>query len=242
MNVVNIASWMEMRIGRCPDGQSTFFSLVSFPWVQTLEENWTTIRKELNKLLEHKEDIPNLQDVSPEQSPVAHGESWKTFFLYGFGHKIEQNCVQCPETTRIVRKIPGLKMAMFSILAPKSHIPAHRGPYKGLLRYHLGLIIPSPNSSCGIRVGSEIRCWQEGRSLIFDDSHDHEAWNHSDSQRVILFVDFVRPLHFPLSMLNRVLIWQISKLPFVVNAVNRLRARKDPPGNRERATPKGISL
>ena len=29
--------------------------------------------------------------------------------------------------------------AFFSILAPGKHIPPHRGPYKGLLRYHLGL-------------------------------------------------------------------------------------------------------
>lgn len=226
MNVVNLASWMEFRIGQCPEGQSTFFNTEFFPWVRRVEANWIAIRKELDELLEHKEEIPNLEDVSPEQSSVAHGGSWKSFFLYGYGHKIEQNCVQCPETTRIVNEIPGLKMAMFSILAPKSHIPAHRGPYKGLLRYHLGLIIPSPSSSCGIRVGKEIRSWEEGRSLIFDDSHDHEAWNQSDVQRVILFVDFVRPLPFPLSMLNRLMIWQISKLPFVVNAVKRLRARK----------------
>ena len=242
MNVVNVASWMEARIGQCPDGQNTFFNPESFPWVRTVEANWATIGRELEKLLEHKEDIPNLQDVSPEQSAVAHGESWKSFFLYGFGHKIDQNCAQCPETTRIVRKIPGLKMAMFSILAPRSRIPSHRGPYKGLLRFHLGLIIPSPSSSCGIRVGNEMRCWQEGRSLIFDDSHDHEAWNHSDSHRVILFVDFVRPLPFPLSILNHLMIWQISRLPFVMNAVNRLRARKDPSGNGARVAPKGMSV
>ncbi len=79
MNVVNMASWMELRIGRRPDGQSTFFNLESFPWVQMVEANWMTIRRELDLLLQHKEDIPNLQDVSPEQSAVAHGDSWKSF-------------------------------------------------------------------------------------------------------------------------------------------------------------------
>ena len=226
MNVVNVASWMELRIGQCPDGNSTFFETDAFPWVREVEANWSVIRKELDVLLEHKEEIPNLQDVSPEQSLVAHGESWKSFFLYGFGHKIEQNCAKCPQTARIVARIPGLKMAMFSILAPNSKIPPHRGPYRGLLRYHLGLIIPSPASSCGIRVANETRSWQEGRSLIFDDSYDHEAWNDSDSHRVVLFVDFVRPLPFPLSLMNRAMIWQISKLPFVTNAVRRLRAQK----------------
>jgi ornithine lipid ester-linked acyl 2-hydroxylase len=227
MNVANMASWMELQIGQRPDGNCTFFETQDFPWVRTVEDNWTIIRKELDALLEHKEEIPNLQDVSPEQSAVALGESWKSFFFYGFGQKIEQNCARCPQTAGIVTKIPGLKMAMFSILAPKSYIPPHRGPYRGLLRYHLGLIIPPPVSSCRIRVADEIRSWKEGRSLIFDDSHDHEAWNDSDCHRVVLFVDFVRPLPFPLSLLNRLMIWQISKLPFVTDAVRRLRTREN---------------
>jgi ornithine lipid ester-linked acyl 2-hydroxylase len=222
MNPVEIASWLEHRISQCPDGGRTFFSKEQFPWVQTIEANWKTIRTELDALLLRRDEIPNLQDVSPEQSHIAQGNSWKSFFLYGFGNKIESNCARCPETTAIVKKIPGLKMAMFSILAPKSHIPPHRGPYKGLLRYHLGLIIPSPSSSCRIRVAGDVRSWQEGQSLIFDDSYEHEAWNDSDFYRVILFVDFIRPLPFPLSLMNRFAIQQISKMPFVTNAVRRL--------------------
>jgi len=238
MNAEKMASWMELNIARCSDGSRAFFETEAFPWVQTVEANWLVIRKELDLLLSDNEVIPNLQDVSPEQSPVAQGESWKSFFLYGFGHKIERNCARCPGTAHLVAKIPGLKMAMFSILAPKSHIPPHRGPYKGLLRYHLGLIIPAPGSSCRIRVGDEIRSWQEGRSLIFDDSYDHEAWNESNQHRVILFVDFVRPLPFPLSLLNRLTIRQISKMPFVTDAVNRLTLNQYPQRGRKRTESK----
>ena len=223
MDAVKMALWMESKIARCPDGNRTFFDTETFPWVETVEVNWQVIRKELDAQLQHKEAIPNLQEVSPEQSPIAQGDSWKSFFLYGFGHRIDPNCARCPETAGIVSKIPGLKMAMFSILAPKSHIPPHRGPYKGLLRYHLGLIIPAPSSSCRIRVAEEVRSWQEGQSLIFDDSHDHEAWNDSDQTRVILFVDFLRPLPFPLSALNRFAVGRISKMPFVTDAARRLR-------------------
>jgi ornithine lipid ester-linked acyl 2-hydroxylase len=234
MNAAKMASWMELRIARCPDGNRTFFETTTFPWVQTIEADWPIIRKELDLLLQHKEEIPNLQDVSPEQSSIAQGESWKSFFLYGFGHKIERNCARCPETVRIVTRIPGLKMAMFSILAPKSHLLPHRGPYKGLLRYHLGLIIPEPDSSCRLRVADEVRSWQEGRSLIFDDSYNHEAWNDSDRHRVILFVDFVRPLPFPLSLLNRLAIRLISKMPFVTDAVRRLRVNKYPHNSQQK--------
>ena len=79
------------------------------------------------------------------------------------------------------------------------------------------------NLSCRILVGSEVRSWEEGKSLIFDDSHWHEAWNDSDSYRVVLFVDCERPLPFPLSILNRLMIWRISRTPFVTEAIERVR-------------------
>lgn len=116
-----------------------------------------------------------------------------------------------------------MKTAMFSILAPGKHIPEHRGPYKGVLRYHLGLIVPGPKGSCRIRVGNDVRCWEEGRRLIFDDAHPHEAWNDSSSYRVVLFVHFVRPLMFPLSLMNRLVIWRISRTPFITDAMERVR-------------------
>ena len=172
-------------------------------------------------MLVHREAIPNFQDISTLQPGLTEGDQWKTFFLYAFGHKLEHNCARCPQTTRLLGRIPGMKTAMFSILSPKKHIPEHRGPYKGVLRYHLALLIPEPSSSCRIRVGDDIRCWEEGKSLVFDDTHPHEVWNDSNAFRAVLFVDFVRPLLFPLSLLNRWTIWAISKRPYVTEAVAR---------------------
>jgi beta-hydroxylase len=124
-----------------------------------------------------------------------------------------------------------MKTAMFSILAPRKHIPEHRGMYKGMLRYHLGLIIPGPDGACRIRVGQDIRSWQEGKSLVFDDSHMHEVWNDTDAYRVVLFVDLVRPLPFPLSLVNRSIIWMIAQTPSITEPMDRIR-------NKLYATPK----
>src|SRR5208282_4291564 len=112
----------------------------------------------------------------------------KTFFdsesfPWVSAEKAEENCARCPETVRVLQRIPGMKSAMFSILAPRKHIPEHRGMYKGVLRYHLGLIVPGSEGSCRIRVGNDVRCWKEGKSLIFDDSHPHEVWNDCGSYR-----------------------------------------------------------
>ena len=96
-----------------------------------------------------------------------------------------------------MREIPGMTTAMFSILSPRKHILDHRGPYKGVLRYHLGLIVPEDAERCRIRVGEDVRHWEEGKSMIFDDTFNHEVWNDTDETRVVLFVDVLRPLPFP---------------------------------------------
>ncbi len=96
-----------------------------------------------------------------------------------------------------MREIPGMTTAMFSILSPRKHILPHRGPYKGVLRYHLGLIVPQDAEACRIRVGEDIRHWEAGRSMVFDDTFNHEVWNDTDETRVVLFVDVLRPLPEP---------------------------------------------
>jgi beta-hydroxylase len=172
-----------------------------------------------------REDIPNFQDLSEAQRVLTEGDQWKTFWLYGYGQKAEENCARCPETDRVLQLIPGMKSAMFSILAPQKHIPEHRGMYKGILRYHLGLIVPGPEGSCKIRVGNDVRSWKEGKSMIFDDSHPHEVWNDCDSYRVVLFVDIIRPLPFPFSVVNRLIIWAISRTSSITQPMERIRER-----------------
>jgi ornithine lipid ester-linked acyl 2-hydroxylase len=196
------------------DSDRTFFEPEEFPWTAQIEAEWKSIRRELDALMVRRDEIPNFQDVSKAQSALTQGDQWKTFFLSTFGgKKIPEHCAQCPETTRLLQLIPGLRQSMFSILAPRKHIPPHRGPYKGLLRYHLGLMIPGSDGDCRIRVGDGERSWKEGKSMIFDDSNEHEVWNDTDSYRVVLFVDFVRPTVFPLSVANRLIIWARGQYP-----------------------------
>ena len=48
--------------------------------------------------------------------------------------------------------------------------------------------------SCAIRVGDVTRGWKPGKCLVFDDSFEHEAWNHSDSLRVVLILEVWNPM------------------------------------------------
>src|ERR1035437_1023699 len=207
------------------DGQKTFFEPESFPWVSGGEGDGGKVRKELESVMKRREDIPNFQDISDAQKVLTEGEQWKTFWFYAYGEKADENCARCPETVKVLQRIPGMKSAMFSILAPRKHIPEHRGMYKGVLRYHLGLIVPGPEGSCKIRVGNDVRSWKEGKSLIFDDSHPHEVWNDCDSYRVVLFVDFLRPVFFPASLLNRLIIWMIARTSSITEPMDRVREK-----------------
>jgi beta-hydroxylase len=203
-----------------PHGEVAFFEneKEEFPWIQKLESNWYLIREELDQILQYKDTLPNFQEISEDQTDITTDDRWKTYFLYGFGHKAEANCERCPETTRLVEQVPGMKTAFFSILDPGKKIPPHRGPYKGVMRYHLGLKVPDPKEECWIRVADEVRHWEEGQSLLFDDTHEHEVQNNTDGMRCILFMDVVRPFTPPVDTLNNLLIKAISVSPFVKRA------------------------
>lgn len=202
-----------------PIGDTPFFESEQFDWTAELEANWQLIRQELDVILQQANELPNFQDISPDQAyNISKDSLWKTYFLYGYGIKMSENCQRCPETTRLVEQIPGMKTAFFSILLPGKHIPEHRGPYKGVIRCLLGLKIPEPREKCCIRVADEIRHWSEGKAMVFDDSFPHEAWNETAEIRVVLFLDIVRPIKFPLSLVNQLLLKLIASSPFIQDA------------------------
>ena len=194
---------IETWIGRASlVGDKTFFDVADFPWVKRIEKDWQLIRGELDEVLMDREHLPNIQEILASQASLSDDDHWKTYYLHGYWGRADANCERCPETARLVEEIPGMKHALFSIISPHKHIKPHCGVYKGVIRYHLGLRIPEPKESCRIRVGDDVRHWEEGKSLIFDDTFEHEVWNETDGVRVVLIVDVVRPLPFPASAIN----------------------------------------
>lgn len=198
-----------------------FLSTGTFAWIAELERNWKAIRTELEEVPTYRDQLPNFQDISVDQASITDDDGWKTFFLVGYGCRSEANCTRCPRTTELIDAVPDLTTAFFSILSPAKKIPEHRGPWRGVLRYHLGLVVPEPAGRCGISVGGETASWEEGRSLLFDDGHDHFAWNDSDDVRVVLFVDVLRPLRAPADQINRSLVRAIGRSPYIADARRR---------------------
>ena len=192
--------WLFKKFSRV--GDRPIFDNQLFPWIKHIENNTHIIQEELAAVLENREHIPNFQDISPDQEVLTTDDRWKTFFFYAYGYQVEEGRIQCPKTDALLRQIPGMQTAFFSILSPHKHIPRHRGPFNGVLRFHMGLQIPSPKEQCRISIGDKMAIWEEGKSLVFDDTYYHEVWNDTDGYRVVLFLDIERPFGFPLSLVN----------------------------------------
>jgi beta-hydroxylase len=220
--VLRVVNRLIARASVLPD--QPFYDASTFRWVAPIEADWKLVRAELDAVLARHADLPNFQDISTDQHHLTDDDRWKTYFLYGYGFRSDANCARCPETTRLVESIPGMTTAMFSILSPGKRIPPHDGPYKGVLRYHLGVLVPEPAERVGIRVGGEVAHWREGESLVFDDTYTHEAWNDTDGMRVVLFLDVMRELRGPMATVNRMIVKVIGWSPFIQDAKRRHQA------------------
>jgi beta-hydroxylase len=188
-----------------------------FAWTAVLRDNWRAIRDEAVAVALQGDASPSLATISPDHRAIAPINMWKSFFLWGYGYPIDDNLAQCPRTAEVVAQVPGLNSAFFSILAPGTHIPAHRGVTKGLITCHLGLIVPR-DGDVRMRVDDRVVRWAEGETLVFDDTYDHEVWNDTPGTRVVLLIQFERPLRQPGKWVADTFLKVVRKSAFVQEA------------------------
>jgi aspartyl/asparaginyl beta-hydroxylase (cupin superfamily) len=185
------------------------------PELRLLDRNFPLIRQELLGILPEKATIPRYHDLDRMQTYISNAgdpeKSWKIFYLNAMGEKPESNRAKCPKTAALVDDIPGLFQAFFSILDGGKSVPAHSGPYRGYIRYHLGLVVPEENPP-SIRIKDQLYTWKEGESLLFDDSWDHEVYNQAKADRVVLIVDIRRPMPAAFDVINMIVVWAIRRL------------------------------
>lgn len=180
-----------------------FFDPALFGWVAGLESRTEAIRDELEALLREQATgfAPYVAykpgDPVNQWQELNHSTRWNTYKLWKDGAPVEEHLARCPQTAAALQEVEMAQLdglcpnAMFSVLAPHTHIPPHHGETNARVVVHLPLIVPE---GCSYRVGFERRQWQVGKVLIFDDSIEHEARNDSDEQRVVLIFDTWNPL------------------------------------------------
>ncbi|MGH9958040.1 MAG: aspartyl/asparaginyl beta-hydroxylase domain-containing protein [Pyrinomonadaceae bacterium] len=169
-----------------------FPGLTAKPWHDRTEFTWVALLEDAHEVIE--EELAHIQSrLLPQPQGLADSGRWNIYYFYSLGRKVEENCLRCPETARVIDSLSGLSstgLAYFSVLTPGTHIKPHCGPTNTRLRCHLGLDVPP---TCQIRVGSETRSWEKGKCLIFDDSFEHEVRNSADETRTVLVLDFWHP-------------------------------------------------
>lgn len=194
----------------------------NFAWTAHLRDQWRGIRAEALGVALQGQAAPSLAMISPDHRAIARIGMWRSFFLWGYGYAIDDNIARCPVTAAAVRQVPGLTTAFFSILAPGTHIPTHRGVTKGLITCHLGLIVPR-DGDVRMRVGDRILRWAEGETLVFDDTYRHEVWNETSGTRVVLLIQFKRPLRNPGKIIAETFLKIVRRSAFVQEARDNIR-------------------
>jgi aspartate beta-hydroxylase len=171
-----------------------WFDVRELPWACELQTQAPAIRAELLRLRQMSETF------QPYRQPKEYGETlqdrgdWDVYYFHLVGKRFDQHCQTCPSTVAALEGIDRLAwrsgLSCFSALSPGTHIPAHCGITNLMIRCHLGLVIPD---NCRIRVGDETRQWREGECLVFDDGFEHEVWNDSARERIVLMFDVYHP-------------------------------------------------
>jgi aspartate beta-hydroxylase len=182
----------------------TFFPRAMFDWAERAEAATDAIRAEVRAVLAESDAgfIPYVQksgaDAAPGSvwEPLNRKTRWGAYFLFNQGERVAPHCNACPATTALLESLPLVRIpgrgptAFFSRLLPGTRIPPHHGATNTRVIVHLPLIVPP---GCALRVGNDTQAWQPGRILAFDDTIEHEAWNDSGEERVVLIFDVWNP-------------------------------------------------
>jgi aspartate beta-hydroxylase len=168
-----------------------------FPDARRFSDAWEALRDEALGVARDIQKVPRFHELMEEQREIsAHDDrDWRLFVLKAYGVAVARNLEQCPALAELIATSPDVLSAAFSYLAPHKHIPRHRGPYRGVLRFYLGLSVPvsadaRPRTILKIedtehRIGN-------GECLLWDDTFPHEVWNQSDKMRIALLLDIRR--------------------------------------------------
>ena len=183
-----------------------------FPSAAGFAGSWQSIRDEALAVARRLEAVPRFHEIMPEQAPLSAQDErdWRVFILKAYAVEIEENMARCPILASLLRAAPEVLSASLSFLAPRKHVPRHRGPFRGVLRYHLGLSMPTGQDGRPAAVLTLAGCEHriaDGQSLLWDDTYPHEVLNDSDEVRIALLLDvWRRGMPFDMELLSRLLV------------------------------------
>ena len=179
------------------DGPPVFDPEEHFSAAANFLAAWREIRDEALAIAADLGRVPRFHEIMPEQADISDNDrrDWRMFILKAYGVEVPAKVVQCPRLAALVAACPEVLSASISFLAPRKHVPPHRGPFRGLLRFYLGLAMPlAPDGrpAAVLRIAGRDYRVGDGECLLWDDTYVHEVWNNSDELRTVLLLDVRR--------------------------------------------------
>ncbi|HUN50323.1 MAG TPA: aspartyl/asparaginyl beta-hydroxylase domain-containing protein [Candidatus Sulfotelmatobacter sp.] len=183
-----------------------------FPAAEKFAEAWPAIRDEALTVAGRLGSVPRFHEIMHEQRAISANDNrdWRMLILKAYGISFPQNMATCPTLAAVVEAAPDVISASISFLAPGKHIPPHRGPFRGVLRFYLGLCMPKKRDgslAAVLKIDDEEYRVDNGEYLLWDDTYPHEVWNDSDQVRIVLLLDvWRRDMPTDMELLSRFLV------------------------------------
>jgi len=187
-----------------------------FPEGERFVAAWQQLRDEALEVQARLHEVPRFHEIMKEQAEISANDDrdWRLLILKAYGTEAPHNMAKCPTLARIVTAIPNVLSASISFMAPQKHIPRHRGPFRGVLRYYLGLSMPKPvagRRGAVLTIADAEYRIADGEALLWDDTYPHEVWNDSDEVRTVLLLDvWRRGMPIDMEVFSRMLISMVK--------------------------------
>lgn len=192
-----------------------YYTLDAYPQLQPLCNNWEVLQEEylqldmpemdIDRSGSYEEDVQNI--ATAIQTGKGYGwikgwagdsAHWLNFairtFDEGFNQLIKSTFIdKLPRTYELLCQVPNVKVAGYAMLKPYSIIHCHNHLEifdEGLLQLHLPIATAAEQNYAYLNVNGTFRQHICGEPIIFDGSLDHFALNESETDRVVLYLEF----------------------------------------------------
>jgi aspartyl/asparaginyl beta-hydroxylase (cupin superfamily) len=177
------------------EANTPFLDVRQYPICKKLEESFPDILHEVQSYVRKNslDSAPEYGSVDGrnEQLSFHDGKEWKILVFKYYREYNKTTCSDFPKTCSLLQSMPEVNLAMLSIMEGGKKLTPHQGPFKGIARIHLAIEIPSPVAVLTVD-GIEYE-WEPGKCVVFDDTFVHSVHNKSNSYRIVLFIDVMRP-------------------------------------------------
>ena len=203
-----VRSMYDVRIDTPPVLDTAHY----FPAAREFVAKWQDIRREALDVRRDLASVPRFHDIMKEQADISanDGRDWRMFMMRVYGVDVAQNLARCPTIAALIEDRPEVMSCVFSFLAPGKHVPKHRGPFRGILRFHLMLTMPrtpAGDVAAVLEIDGKPYRLADGECLLWDDTFPHEVWNNSEEIRIALLLDVWRPeMPYDMELLSRLVV------------------------------------